>query len=44
MEVTEAIETISKVLEDKGVGTRKTNFKLRDWVFSDSVIGVSRFR
>lgn len=34
MEVTEAIETISKVLEDKGVGTRKTNFKLRDWVFS----------
>lgn len=34
MEVKEAIEHISKWLEDKGLGTKKTNFKLRDWVFS----------
>ena len=34
MEVKEAQDTISKWLEEKGLGTVKTNFKLRDWVFS----------
>lgn len=34
MEVDEAKEHISKWLEEKGLGTRKVNFKLRDWVFS----------
>ena len=34
MEVKEAQETISKWLEEKALGTLKTNFKLRDWVFS----------
>jgi leucyl-tRNA synthetase len=34
MEVKEAIEAIKNYLEDKGLGTRKVNFKLRDWVFS----------
>ena len=34
MEVNEAKEYISKWLEEKGLGTRKVNFKLRDWVFS----------
>ena len=34
MEVEGAINHISKWLEDKGLGTKKTNFKLRDWVFS----------
>ncbi|HZK00269.1 MAG TPA: class I tRNA ligase family protein, partial [Tissierellaceae bacterium] len=34
MEVNQAIKHISKWLEDKGLGTKKTNFKLRDWVFS----------
>lgn len=34
MEVDDAIETISKWLKDKELGVEKTNFKLRDWVFS----------
>ncbi len=34
MDVKEAIETMSNMLEEKGLGTRKVNFKLRDWVFS----------
>ena len=34
LEVKEAIEKISKWLEDEGVGHKKTNYKLRDWVFS----------
>lgn len=34
MEVNEGIEHISKWLEDKKLGVKKTNFKLRDWVFS----------
>ncbi len=34
MSVAEAKEAIIKWLEDKGVGEAKTNFKLRDWVFS----------
>jgi len=34
LEVKEAQEKISKWLEEKGLGVRKTNFKLRDWVFS----------
>lgn len=34
MEVEEAKEYILNWLEEKGLGTKKTNFKLRDWVFS----------
>ena len=34
MEVKEAKEYMAKWLEDKGLGTKKVNFKLRDWVFS----------
>lgn len=34
LDVAEAKEKISDFLEEKGIGTRKTNFKLRDWVFS----------
>ncbi|MEG2653018.1 MAG: leucine--tRNA ligase, partial [Ruthenibacterium sp.] len=34
MRVDEAKNAIAKWLEKEGVGTQKTNFKLRDWVFS----------
>jgi leucyl-tRNA synthetase len=34
LEVKEAIEKMSDYLEEKGIGTRKVNYKLRDWVFS----------
>ncbi|WFA09649.1 leucine--tRNA ligase [Tissierella sp. Yu-01] len=34
LDVKEAIEKMSGYLEDKGIGTRKVNYKLRDWVFS----------
>ncbi len=34
LEVADAKQKILKWLEDKGIGTRKVNFKLRDWVFS----------
>ena len=34
LEVKEAIEKISNWLEKQGVGHKKTNYKLRDWVFS----------
>jgi len=34
LSVSDAIETMIKYLEDKGIGKRKVNFKLRDWVFS----------
>lgn len=34
MPVKEAIPAMIKWLEEKGLGTRKVNFKLRDWVFS----------
>ncbi|MBP1758975.1 MAG: leucine--tRNA ligase [Firmicutes bacterium] len=34
MTVREAIPAITKWLEEKGIGTPKVNFKLRDWVFS----------
>jgi len=34
MEVKEAKEAIINWLTEKGIGKRKTNFKLRDWVFS----------
>lgn len=34
MEVNSAIEHISNWLEERDLGTKKTNFKLRDWVFS----------
>lgn len=34
MEVKEAKEYMIKWLEEKDLGTRKVNFKLRDWVFS----------
>ena len=34
LSVKEAIPTMIKYLEDKGIGKKKVNFKLRDWVFS----------
>ncbi len=34
LEVTEAKEKMKDFLEEKGIGCRKVNFKLRDWVFS----------
>lgn len=34
LKVPEAKETISKFLESNGMGERKVNYKLRDWVFS----------
>ncbi len=34
MEVSEAIPAIIGWLEQKGIGERKVNYKLRDWVFS----------
>lgn len=34
LSVAEAKKKIVEFLEEKGIGTKKTNFKLRDWVFS----------
>ena len=34
MSVKEAIPAMIKWLEEKGLGTKKVNFKLRDWLFS----------
>ena len=34
MHVAEAKKTITRWLEEKGIGHEKVNFKLRDWVFS----------
>ncbi len=34
LEVTEAQEKMKDFLEEKGIGRRKVNYKLRDWVFS----------
>ncbi len=34
LEVKDAIKTCIDYLEEKGIGKRKVNFKLRDWVFS----------
>ena len=34
LEVKEAIKKMIDFLEEKGIGTRKVNYKLRDWVFS----------
>ena len=34
MSVEEAKAAIQKFLSDKGIGEKKTNYKLRDWVFS----------
>ena len=34
IEVKKAIDTMIKYLEERGIGKAKTNFKLRDWVFS----------
>ena len=34
MEVKEAIAAIRDFLEEKGIGKKKVNYKLRDWVFS----------
>lgn len=34
LEVAEAKEKIAAYLEEKSIGVRKTNYKLRDWVFS----------
>lgn len=34
LEVSEAKKTVIKYLEDNHIGTKKVNYKLRDWVFS----------
>ena len=34
MEVAEAKKAIIEYLEKENIGTQKTNYKLRDWVFS----------
>ena len=34
MEVADAKEAMAAFLEEKGIGQKKVNFKLRDWVFS----------
>ncbi len=34
LEVTDAKEKMKDFLEEKGIGCRKVNYKLRDWVFS----------
>ncbi len=34
LKVPEAKEKITQILEEQGIGERKVNFKLRDWVFS----------
>ncbi|MCI8833153.1 MAG: leucine--tRNA ligase [Clostridia bacterium] len=34
LSVNEAIDKMIKFLEDKNIGTKKVNYKLRDWVFS----------
>ncbi|MBE5927501.1 MAG: leucine--tRNA ligase [Lachnospiraceae bacterium] len=34
LEVTDAKEKMKEFLEEKGIGNRKVNYKLRDWVFS----------
>ncbi len=34
MEVKAAISAVIKYVEEKGIGTKKVNYKLRDWVFS----------
>ena len=34
LEVKDAISKMIAFLEEKGIGTRKVNYKLRDWVFS----------
>ena len=34
MQVEEAKQAITEFLEQKGIGHKKTNFKLRDWLFS----------
>lgn len=34
LQVKDAIKTITEYLEEKGIGKRKVNYKLRDWVFS----------
>lgn len=34
LSVNEAISKMIKFLEDKNIGTKKVNYKLRDWVFS----------
>ena len=34
LEVKDAKEKMIKFLEEKGIGQAKTNYKLRDWVFS----------
>ncbi len=34
LEVAEAKKTVTKYLEDNHIGTKKVNYKLRDWVFS----------
>ena len=34
LSVDEAIEKMKSIIEERGIGCRKVNFKLRDWVFS----------
>lgn len=44
LEVKDAKEKMIKFLEEKGIGQAKTNYKLRDWVFSRQRYWGSRFR
>ena len=34
LDIKEAKEKMTQIVEERGIGRRKTNFKLRDWVFS----------
>ena len=42
--VKEAIPAMIAWLEEKGIGRKKVNYKLRDWVFSVSAIGANPSR
>ena len=42
LEVKDAKNKMLTFLEENGIGTAKVNYKLRDWVFSDSATGASR--
>ena len=44
LEVKDAKAKMIAFLEEKGIGTAKTNYKLRDWVFSRQRYWVSRIR
>ena len=40
----EAKKKVIDYLEENKIGTRKVNYKLRDWYFQDNVIGVNQFQ